>query len=302
MSPAEFMKYDWRVDVFLDKFKNEKPFKLSTGRDMIFNYDPKVAKIMQSRDQRQMRDIVLFGIDGSMHRLSSLGKDKDFGGKGSGFATRDEDRELKVLNDQLDDIKSRTNKGYVTVKVGTEKHDIVAAVSTPGTPKSDFHLVDADGKELIWVSHKAGREPKDFQQWGGISRMKEPTIFNHKEVQAFVSDLKQKYPDGLPRATSLYRKIVDPKLKNLSVYGNQYGRKLGRQNVSVLLQGPVKLKKSGAEYVFTANHVHYNGDIIDGGFEPVLAAIYKGDRSDAGVKGTRIVIMAIEGRTFKGEI
>ena len=34
----------------------------------------------------------------------------------------------------------------------------------------------------------------------------------------------------------------------------------------------------------------------------VLTAIYKGDRSDAGVKGTRIVIMPIAGRKMTGEI
>jgi hypothetical protein len=84
----------------------------------------------------------------------------------------------------------------------------------------------------------------------------------------------------------------------LSVYGNQYtSNKLGAQNVSVLLQGPVGIKGSGNFYTFTANHVHFNGDSVDsGGFEPVLMAIYKGDRSDAGVKGTRIVISPISGR------
>lgn len=302
MSPAEFMKYDWRIDVFLDKFKNKKVFHLANGKEIVFEYDSRVEKIMKSRDQAAMRNVVLLGSDGNEYKLSSLGKDKDFGGKGSGFGTRDEDMELTRLNDQLDDIKSKINKGIVPVKVGNTVYEVAAAVTTPGTPKSDFHLVDYKGHEIVWISHKKGRTPKDFQQWGGISRRGEPKIHNHPEVQAFINDLKAKYPDGLPRATSFYRKIKDSKLKNLSVYGNEYGGALGRQNVSVLLQGNVKLAKSGRNYVFRSNQVHYNGDIIDGGFEPVLAAIYKGDRSDAGVKGTRIVIMAKEGRNFKGEI
>ena len=83
----------------------------------------------------------------------------------------------------------------------------------------------------------------------------------------------------------------------LSVYGNEYGNNMSRQNVSVLLQGPIKLAKSGSSYIFQSNHVHYNGDSVDGdGFDPVLMAIYKGDRSDAGIKGTRIVISPIGGR------
>jgi hypothetical protein len=65
----------------------------------------------------------------------------------------------------------------------------------------------------------------------------------------------------------------------------------------MLLQGPVKLVKKGKHYELSANHVHYNGDSVDGdGYDPVLMAIYKGDRSDAGVKGTRIVISPVGGR------
>ena len=52
----------------------------------------------------------------------------------------------------------------------------------------------------------------------------------------------------------------------------------------------------------SSNHVHLNGDDISGVYEPVLAAIYKGDRSDAGVKGTRIVIMPVSGRRMTGTI
>ena len=166
-----------------------------------------------------------------------------------------------------------------------------------GTPKSDFHLLDIKGNEVVWISHKDGRGPKDFQQWGGISERKEPLIFNHKETKKFITDLKAAYPRGLPNATSLYRKIKDKQLKMLSVYGNNFGKALGQQNVTMLLQGPVVLEKSGAVYTITANHVHYNGDSVDAdGFEPVFMAIYKGDRSDTGVKGTRIVIMPILGR------
>lgn len=302
MAPAEFMKYDWRIDVFLDKFKNKKPFHLASGKEIIFDYNPTVEKIMKSRNQRAMRDIILLGSDGVYHKLSALGKDKDFGGKGAGFAVRSEEMELTRFNDQLDDIKSRINRGVVPVKIGNTIYEVAAGVITPGTPKSDFHLVDYKGNEIVWISHKKGRTPKDFQQYGGVSRLKEPNIHNHPEVQAFINDLKEKYPNGLDRATSFYRTIKDSKLKNLSVYGNDYGRALGRQNVSILLQGPVKLTKSGKNYVFTSNQVYYNGDEIDGGYEPVLAAIYKGDRDDAGIKGTRIVIMAKDGRTFKGEI
>jgi alanine-alpha-ketoisovalerate/valine-pyruvate aminotransferase len=178
-------------------------------------------------------------------------------------------------------------------------YDVFDVVSTPGTPKSDFHLIDIDGKEIAWISHKDGRTAKDFQQWGGISQSKEPIIYSNEEVQAFIKDLKSNYPDGLPPATTLYRKIKNNKLKMLSVYGNNFGSALGQQNVTILLQGDIKLVKRNFSYELSSNNVHFNGDSIIGDFEPVLMAIHKGDRSDAGVKKTRIVISPIGGRKGK---
>ena len=73
----------------------------------------------------------------------------------------------------------------------------------------------------------------------------------------FLNDLKSDYPDGLPRATTLYRHIADKTLKMMSVYGNQFPtRREGRQNCSILLQGPVRLNKIGSNYQLSSNHVH----------------------------------------------
>ena len=308
LSPKEMVKYKWRIEVFLRKYKSkdkkERTFELAKGGGKVtFKYEPKVAAVVSKGNQATLRNVRLSGDDGKTYRISALGKTAEFGGKGAGSGTAKEDAELASLRKQLNDIRTKTAMGYVPIKVGKKIYNVAATETTPGVPKSDFHLIDVDGKECVWISHKDGKAPKDFQQWGGISKRSEPTIHNHKEVQAFINDLKTQYPDGLPRATSLYRKIKDKKLKNLSVYGNQYGKALGRQNTSILIQGPVKLVKKGRAYEFQSNHIHYNGDKVDDlGFEPVLSAIYKGDRSDAGVKGTRIVIMPIQGRKFKGTV
>jgi len=302
MTPAEWLKYDWRIEVFLRKYRDKEIFELANGKKMIFDYDKGVERDVASRNRKKITDVRLFGAtDGKIYRMSDIGKSAEFGGKGAGASTAKEDAELKSLRNQLNDIKADLAMPTVPIKIGTKVYKVFDAESTPGTPKSDFHLLDSNGKEIVWISHKDGSRPKDFQQWGGISRRNEPDIFRHPEVQAFIKDLKEKYPDGLPRATTLYRKIKDDKLKKMSVYGNQYGRPLGRQNVSIMIQGPVKLKMSGSAYEFVSNHVHLNGEDMTGGFEPVLTAIYKGDRSDAGVKGTRIVIMPIEGRKMTGE-
>ena len=306
LSPKELLKYDWRVEVFLRKYKSkdkkERTFDLVNNKKLCFIYDPDVAKVVARKNQVQLRTVRLLGEDGNEYKLSDLEKSAEFGGKGAGSGTLKEDIELQSLIKQLNDIRKKQKTGTVPIKVGGKTFNVADAITTPGTPKSDFHLVDGDGKEVVWISHKDGRTARDFQQWGGISKRSEPTIFSHPETQSFIDDLKKTYPDGLPRRTTLYRKIKDDKLKNFSVYGNQYGNDEGRQNVSILIQGPVKLQKSGNVYKFVSNHVHYNGEKMTGDFEPVLTAIYKGDRSDAGVKGTRIVIMPIAGRKMTGEI
>ena len=90
-------------------------------------------------------------------------------------------------------------------------------------------------------------------------------------------------------------------LKKYAVYGVDYSEKgtLGQQNVSVVLQGTVKLFKYGKVYKFTANHHHENGEEITGGFEPVMMAMYKGDRSNFGVKGARFAIQPKDSRNVK---
>lgn len=299
LSGREIYKYAFRVEVFIKKYTTKDPFTLTNGKKTVLVQNNNVIEALQK--ELPTTNLELLSEDGTIYKFKDLMKTPEFGGKGAGASTAKEDRELLSLQKQLEDIKRDTASASVPIKIGTKIYHVEGAESTPGTPKSDFHLLDTNGKECVWISHKDGRRPNDFQQWGGISQRAEPTIFKHPETQAFITDLKEMFPDGLPRATSLHRKIKDKNLKMMSVYGNQYHTNVeGRQNVSILIQGPVKLVKKGAHYLFESNHIHYNGDSVDSqGFEPVFMAIYKGDRSDAGVKGTRIVIMPIEGRKSK---
>lgn len=292
-----------RLETFLDMVKDGSEFLTKKG---IIKIDPGEYERLKVEMPSPRYATKIKAKDGQTYQYpKDFLKTPEFGGKGKGASTKQENAELIRLRKQIDKIKSDEGLQAITIQVDNKKYSVAGVESTPGSPKSDFHLIDEKGNEVVWISHKDGRSPKDFQQWGGISQRKEPKIHNHPEVQSFIKDLKQKeeYSNGLPPATSVYRKIKDRKLKNLSVYGNEYGGSLGRQNVSILIQGPVKLVKSAGVYKFQSNHIHYNGDDVDDqGFEPVLAAIYKGDRNDAGIKGTRIVIMPIQGRKFKGEI
>ena len=288
-------KYEWRKNKFLEKYKNSEVFELEGGKKVTFSISKSIiAEVTANKSTGNLR---LLTTTGDEVKFNQLAKTTEFGGKGAESGTVKEDQQLNSLVKQINEAKANESSATLKIKVGSKIFDVYQANSTNGTPKSDFHLEDIKNHEIVWISHKDGSTAKHFQQWGGISEKKEPLIFNHRETQQFITDLKKQFPNGLPPATTLYRHISDKRLKMLAVYGNRFGSAEGQQNVSILLQGEVKLIKTGKYYTVSATHVHYNGDSVDqGGYEPVLMAIFKGDRSDAGVKGTRIVISPILGR------
>lgn len=209
-----------------------------------------------------------------------------------------ENDEINSINNQLKNIMNQYGFDYVPFKFKNKIYNIVECHKTQGTPKSDFHLIDTNGKEVLWISHKAGKTPKDFQQWSGISKA-EPKIFNHPEVKLLSKDVLKMFPDKkMPNATTIARKIKDDKLKKMAVYGSDFGLNYGRQNVNYVLQGNIKIvpQTGSLNYTLKANNTHINGDDITGGFEPVFMIIYKGDRDNLGLKGARAGILPIESR------
>lgn len=195
----------------------------------------------------------------------------------------------------------RENANPITVSLGgCDYYDINGVEITAGTPKSDFHLTNTKGEPVVWLSYKAGLKASSFHQWGGMSLKKEPDIYNHEETRGFIHDVQVKYPNGIPKATSVYRKINDEQIKMMAVYGNKYNTEWSsEQNVNAVLHGNISLTHNGGVYVLSASHIHINGDTVVGEFEPVFMAIYKGDRSDFGIKGARLVTMPISGRKAK---
>lgn len=215
------------------------------------------------------------------------------------------DVELNAINDLSNAIAIAviSNGGPITVKLKNKTvKGVVDVVKTSGTPKSDFHLADINGKPLVHISHKKGSTPKDFQQWGGVT---EKRISEHKEVLAFAEKCRGLYGDQIPNGESVMIKIKDKNLKMMSVFGVNFDSAgLNENKVDVLLQGDPGLKQlsNGAFELTATGHVHYHGDVPDGGFEPVLAMIYKGDRDQFGIKGARASIYPMNGRNFKTKL
>lgn len=214
---------------------------------------------------------------------------KPIPGTGVGGTAR-EDAQLKSLQKQIETALSEDNVIEIQIKIDGRVYNVAGAATTSGTPKSDFHLLDAKGNQVVWISHKDGSKPSHFQQWSGMSKRKEPEIYSHPETQKFIEDVKKITNSVMPNRTTLSRVIKDRRLINLSLYGNKFGSSFGIQNVTLMLQGPVKLVKKKDYYELQSNHTAVNGEKMSGGYEPTFMAIYKGDRSNFGIKGARFAI------------
>jgi len=286
------------MDVFIQKLANKEPF-VGVGQTeptIVLEPDPEALEQM-----RQGNIPTAFkGIDGKLYKLSQLEKTAEFGGKGTGFGTRIEDAELASLQAQLADLKG--DMPEITIRVGDRDVSVADIVTTPGTPKSDFHFIDSKGNSVAWVSHKDGSAATHFGQWGGMSDREMLPVYNANpdvkaEVAQFIQDIKALVGDEMPRATTIARPASEL-FQMISIYGNGFGGARGSQNVDVILQGPVTI--SNGQLV--APNMHSNGEPVKGAFEPAMMAMYKGDRSNFGIKGSRFSMYPIGGRKVHKQI
>lgn len=288
LAPSELYKQgrEDRIVIFLNKYEKREEFELISSlngkKKVILIFDKEIYKRLKNK-------INPGGIEfqtnlGKSVKLSALAKTSEFGGMADKkfSTTHIEEKEIISIRQQLIEIKKKTKKSTVPIKVKSTIYDVYDILKTPGTPKSDFHFLNIKGEEIVWMSHKDGSKATDFQQWGGISK-NVPNTHNHKETKEFLKELKDNFKTGLPPASNVVKTIKDNVLKNKSVYGDNFkqgGRQYSRDNVQLVLQGPVKIIKKSFYYEIDANHIHTNGEILKGEYEPTFTAQYRSDRND----------------------
>ena len=289
LSIAELRKRN-NFTIFRDRIKTNGKFTISEGNGQKIQITQKFAYEFNTlQDLERYKDnrgtiLLPTGVTGSgVVRLSQLYKD-------SAFVTRTqntnakEDLQIRSVREQLEKIKEKIGSDFIKLKVGNNTYEVTEVESTPGTPKSDMNFIGKNGVKLGFCSLKDGATASAIQQWGGASVSREPLIAAHPEVVAFVKTA---------------REISDPKLRMQGIYGSGYGGSLGVNNVDVLLQGTVKINAINfTEYKITGSAMtHSNGSTLPPEYQPVLMAIYKGDRSDYGIKNARINLYSKSGRT-----
>ena len=291
--------------IFRDRIRTNGKFTISESNGKRVQIAQKFAyefnTIQDLERYKDNRGTILLptGVTGSgVVRLSQLYKD-------SAFVTRTqntnakEDLQIRSVREQLEKIKEKIGSDFIKLRVGNNTYEVTEVESTPGTPKSDMNFIGKNGVRLGFCSLKDGATAGAIQQWGGASVSREPLIAAHPEVTAFVKTAREMFPTEIPQGTTVAREITDPKLRMQGIYGSGYGGSLGVNNVDVLLQGTVKINSINfTEYKITGSAMtHSNGSTLPPEYQPVLMAIYKGDRSDYGIKNARINLYSKSGRT-----
>jgi hypothetical protein len=289
----------FRFSILHNKIENNEEFYTTKGNEILFYATSSHSLLFENILLNEIRQIspsinnhVLFlDIKGEKYTFKHIYKNHEFGGKGKGSGTAIEDYNLKLLNDNIQ--KLNKIQGDIDIKVGnTIYKSIIKAKTQKGFPKSDFNLIDKDGKEVVFISHKkANKTPsaKDFIRWSGF------TDYNHHpDVKLFnyniINHLIMHNLTGIPRKSKLIFPIKDDLLIKKLIYGKNYGDTFEKDNVTIICQGLIELVHINKNlYELKSQHTLYNGDIPEGDYYPYLTSTYRKDRKMFGINNNEAI-------------
>jgi hypothetical protein len=146
-------------------------------------------------------------------------------------------------------------------------------------PKADIAVVDKDGRDIAWISHKAAPKVRGaigFNQYLRINgRRLHFTGDAHDEVMAFKRAVVALAPENneWPQGNTLWAPIRTDIIKQQAIFGFGFGGPLDRDNVTVFGQGlPYIMKKDNVVYLKFSTFGALNGhiELFTGIYEPVF--------------------------------
>lgn len=285
-----------RIDIFLQKIKDKDDFLTSKGlvKIALSEYDRLAAEMRRPGFSTTIR-ATIGGRQINVIYPKDFYKTPEFGGKGVGSGKAAEDHYLTMFRKELEKTMAANNSPDLTIKIGGRTVTCIGVRSTTQTgryaPKSDFSLIDQFDKEIAWISHKAGRQAKDFQQYGGMT---DEVFSENHEVQQFAEDVRKKYPNGMPPGATVYREVTDEKIIRLAVYGLRYGSSVrDNENIDEFHQGIMSLAKVPGGYTIKSAHKALNGEIPTGEYKACYVARYTSNVKYLGVLNGRLGIFPI---------
>lgn len=82
LAPSQLYKYDWRLELFIKKFKEGLPIQLVSGSSVILTYDAAIED--ELRNKINPARIKFHANDNQKYTLGKFAKTKEFGGGGGG--------------------------------------------------------------------------------------------------------------------------------------------------------------------------------------------------------------------------
>ena len=190
--------------------------------------------------------------------------------------------EFAILTNINKKIEELGNMKAVKLRIkSTTYEDIIGFIPGSSGAKADFVGIDSKGKSVIFISHKDGRGPKDFQQYSGISSRAGGSIYDHPEVQSFREVIAKKETSDFYRQanrSAFYREIKDKQLKEKAIFGKNFGStEKNENNINLFAQGKPVLTKTGDRKVtltFQSKIVESTqlSQLEGKGYNPVLGA------------------------------
>ena len=199
---------------------------------------------------------------------------------------------ISEFNKELENAsKSANSANGINLKIGTftVKNAVGVMAIVGKEPKADYVVVSKDRNRLypsFYISYKLGTSAKDFQNYSGISEKTSLLIWKHPETKKFFNKLQALYEENAQEEVK--QEISDSEIIFHAIYGQDYGKKYGIDNVNILAQGKVRISKSG---VVSYDHIIENGTLPGktDPYHPVFGARTATGRGAKTPYGTTIV-------------
>lgn len=156
---------------------------------------------------------------------------------------RNEREQIEYINKIIGEKEDNKPVLPVTLIIGNKKFKNVAGfvgdTRSQKDSKSDFTIINIKGEQIGWISYKSGKTATSFQQYSGITRRSQ--LDRYPEIKEFERKIQEDKSISKESDTSYWYPIEDKTLKQKAIFGYEYGRKSGPNNVDFLIQGNIKL-------------------------------------------------------------
>lgn len=198
---------------------------------------------------------------------------------------RNEREKIEYMNKIIGENEDSKPKPVLLI-IGNKKFKNVAGFVGDTRPqkdsKSDFTIINVKGEQIGWISYKSGKTATSFQQYSGITRRSQ--LDRYSEIKEFEKKIQEDESISKESDTSYWYPIKDTTLKQKAVFGYEYGRKSGPNNVDFLIQGDIKLLLNKSTRVCRLTSpgglVVKKGDVnkLKGDYEPTIGTRSARDR------------------------